>query len=91
MPTLLEINQEIMHGNLTNDDLDTIAQAIKFRRGQIGKEIKRAIRVGDTVQFYHPKLGQNLSGPVKSVKIKNVTVATARGLYRVPANLLEIV
>jgi len=91
MPTISEINHEIMQGNFTNDQLNAIAQAIQFRRRQIGQEVKRSIRVGDTVKFYHPKLGLDLQGPVKDVKIKNITVSTQRGVYRVPANLLEVV
>ena len=91
MPTISEINHEIMQGAFTNDQLNAIALAIQYRRRQIGQEIKRSIRVGDTVKFYHSRLGLDLSGPVKAVKIKNVTVSTVRGLYRVPANLLEVV
>lgn len=91
MPSINQINNEIMHGSLTNDQLESIAAAIKYRRRQIGREIKRTIRVGDTVQFYHAKLGVNLSGPVKDIKIKNIVVDTAKGRYRVPANLLEVV
>lgn len=89
MPTINEINHEIMMGSFTNDQLNAIAQAIQFRRRQIGKEVKVAIRVGDTVKFYHPKLGQDLQGPVTKVKIKNILVDTPRGRYNVPANLLE--
>ena len=89
MPTISEINHEIMQGEFTNDQLNAIAQAIQYRRRQIGKEIKHTIRVGDTVKFYHPKLGQDLSGPVTKVKIKNIVVRTSQGLYNVPANLLE--
>jgi hypothetical protein len=89
MPTISEVNHEIMHGNFTNDQLNAIASAIRYRRAQLSKEIKVTIRVGDTVKFYHPKLGQDLQGPVKKIKIKNVLVSTQRGLYNVPANLLE--
>ena len=91
MPSINQINTEIMQGSFTNDQLDSIQMAIKYRRRQIGLEIKRNIRVGDTVRFYHPKLGRDLSGPVKSVKIKNVLVSTQTGTYRVPANLLEVI
>jgi hypothetical protein len=91
MPTISEINHEIMQGSFTNDQLNSIVSAVKFRRSQIGKEIKRSIRVGDNVKFYHPKLGLDLSGSVQSVKIKNVTVTTARGSYRVPASMLEVI
>ena len=89
VPTINEINIEIMQGNFTNDQLNAIGQAIKFRRRQIGRDLKVSIRVGDTVKFYHPKLGQDLQGPVTRVKIKNILVNTARGMYNVPANLLE--
>ena len=89
MISINDVNQAIMHGDFTNDQLNAIASAIRFRRSQIGKEVKVTIRVGDTVKFYHPKLGQDLQGPVEKVKIKNILVATARGRYNVPANLLE--
>jgi hypothetical protein len=89
VPTINEINIEIMQGNFTNDQLNAIGQAIQYRRRQIGRDLKVSIRVGDTVKFYHPKLGQDLQGPVEKVKIKNVLVATQRGRYNVPANLLE--
>ena len=91
MPTISEINHEIMQGSFTNDQLSSILSAIKYRKAQISREVKRTIRVGDTVKFYHPKLGRDLSGPVKSVKIKNIVVTTAAGTYRVPANLLEVI
>ena len=89
MISINDVNQAIMHGDFTNDQLNAIASAIRFRRSQIGKEVKVTIRVGDTVKFYHPKLGLDLQGPVTKVKIKNILVRTPRGTYNVPANLLE--
>jgi hypothetical protein len=89
MPTISEINHEIMQGSFTNDQLNAIAAAIRFRRAQLAREVKVTIRVGDTVKFYHPKLGQDLQGAVTRVKIKNILVKTQQGLYNVPANLLE--
>ena len=89
MPTINEINIEIMQGNFTNDQLNAIGQAIKFRRRQIGREVKVTIRVGDTVKFYHPKLGKDIFGTVDRVKQKFILVQTLGGRYNVPANLLE--
>ena len=89
MPTINEINIEIMQGNFTNDQLNAIGQAIKFRRRQIGRDLKVSIRVGDTVKFYHPKLGQDIFGTVDRVKQKFILVQTLGGRYNVPANLLE--
>lgn len=91
MPSISEINHEIMQGAFTNDQLNSILSAVRYRRRQIGLEVKRTIRVGDKVRFYHPKLGYDLTGPVKMVKIKNIVVETARGSYNVPANLLELI
>jgi len=91
MLTITEVTQEIMHGRFTNDQLNSIIAAVKFRRSQLSREVKRTIRVGDTVKFYHPKLGSDLQGPVTKVKIKNVVVNTQRGSYNVPANLLEVI
>lgn len=78
-----------MQGSFTNDQLNSILSAVKYRRRQIGREMKRTIRVGDTVKFYHPKLGYDLTGPVREVLIKNIVVETPKGRYKVPANLLE--
>lgn len=91
MPTISEINNEIMLGSFTSEQLNSIISAVKYRRSQLNREIKRTIRVGDTVKFYHPKLGRDLSGPVKKVKIKNILVSTSQGTYNVPANLLEVI
>jgi hypothetical protein len=91
MPTISEINHEIMQGDFTNDQLNSIIAAVKFRRSQIGRSVKRTIRVGDTVKFYHPQMGVDLQGPVTKVKIKNIVVSTPKGTYNVPANMLEVV
>lgn len=90
MMDINQINQEIMHGSFTNDQLDSIIMAVRYRQNQIGRAVKRSIRVGDTVQFYHPSLAQTVKGSVKEVLIKNVMVSTQGRVYRVPASLLEL-
>jgi len=89
--TAQDIIREIRQGGFTNDDLNAMGEAIRFARAQLSHEVKRSIRVGDTVQFYHAKMGMTLRGPVKNVKIKNVIVSTQAGIFRVPANMLEMV
>lgn len=91
MPSISEINNEIMHGTFTNDQLESIAHALKYRRAQISREIKREARTGAKVKFYHPKLGTDVFGTVDRVKQKYILVQTAQGRYNVPANLLEVV
>lgn len=91
MATIHEIIHDITHGDFGNSEINEIMKAVQFRRAQIGRQVKRSVQVGASVKFYHPKLGRDLQGAVKSVKIKNITVTTPHGTYRVPANLLEIV
>ena len=89
MPSISEINQEIMHGSFTNDQLNAIASAIKFRRAQLTREVKRSMTLGASVKFYHPKLGRDVFGTVDRVKQKYILVQTLGGRYNVPAALLE--
>ena len=91
MPTISEINHEIMQGSFTNDQLNAIASAIKYRRAQLTREVKRSITLGTSVKFYHPKLGKDIFGTVDRVKQKFILVQTLGGRYKVPANLLECV
>jgi hypothetical protein len=83
------IVSELMSGSLNNDELEQIAQALKYARSQVGNQIKRQLRPGVGVKFYHPKQNFYIAGTVNRVKQKYVLVDTAQGRYNVPANLLE--
>ena len=85
-----DINQTIMNSNFTNDQLDSILMAIKYRRSQIGQEVKRELRPGVTVSFISNRNGQKYVGTVDSIKIKNAVVSTSLGRYRVPCNMLVV-
>jgi hypothetical protein len=91
MLTIKEINSAIMFGSFTNDELVSIGEAIRFNRAQLAKETKRSLRIGSNVSFTSGRTGQNVAGVVTKIAIKNVTVKTANGLWRVPANMLEVV
>jgi hypothetical protein len=91
MPTIQEINSAIMFGDLTNDQLDSIVMAIKYRRNQLGREVKRAVSPGARVKFYSSRRNQTVFGTVEKVAIKYVTVNSGIARWRVPANMLEIV
>lgn len=80
-----------MFGDFTNDQLDSILAAIKFRRSQISKATKRAITIGSQVKFTSNRNGQTYTGVVEKIAIKNIIVRTPLGGYRVPANMLEVV
>ena len=84
-----QINSAIMFGDLSNTELNSIIDAIKFRRSSMARQTKASLQVGDTVNFTSSKTGQNVTGFVVKIAIKYVTVKTAQGLWRVPANMLS--
>lgn len=82
------IARAIRYTNWTNDDLSKFVEAVKFARAQLTRQNIWTFTVGDSVCFNSSKLGF-VSGTVEKVAIKYVTVRTPRGLYKVPANMLE--
>lgn len=86
-----QINRAIMFGNLTNVELSSVIDAVKYARAQMTKRQTRALRAGDTVKFTSNRNGMTYSGTVDKVKIKYVLVRTNAGLFNVPANMLEAV
>lgn len=83
------INSAIMFGNLTNDELNSVIDAVKFARAQMTKQKTRAFSIGDSVKFTSNRNGLTYVGTVRKVKIKFVLVNTPGGLFNVPANMLE--
>lgn len=88
-PTIQEINSAIMFGTFSNDQLDGIIQAIKYRRSQLTRENVRSFWNGDMVKFVNPKTGRTHIGVVSKVKIKNITVREGNTNWNVPANMLQ--
>lgn len=83
------INTAILQSNFTNDQLTSIVDAVKFAKARLSEQNKRALRIGDNVNFTSSKTGQNVTGIVVKIAIKFVTVKTVQGLWRVPANMLS--
>ena len=88
MRTVQEINTAIIQGTLSNDELSSVIDAVKFARSRLSQLTKFSLRVGDNVNFNSAKQGRNITGVVMKIAIKYVTVKTATGLWRVPANML---
>ena len=91
LSTIQQINSAIMFGNLSNAELNSVIDAVKFARAQLTKQKTRSFRVGDTVKFTSSRNGLTYTGTVRKVKIKFVLVGTNAGVYNVPANMLEAV
>ena len=87
MKTVREIKSAIISSNLSNDDLNELVMAIRFARSQLVKEVKRSLRVGDTVKF----TGRNgvTQGTLEKVANKFATVKVGFTNWRVPVNMLE--
>jgi len=96
LATIQEVNSAIMFGNFSDDQLNGIISAIKYRRAQITKDTKRALRIGSTVKFTSSKTGGTVVGTVEKIAVKYVTVRESNsgrlvtGLWKVPANMLEV-
>ena len=88
MRTIQEVNQAIMFGDWTNIELSSMIDAVKWRRATLNRLTKASLAVGDNVNFTSSKTGMNVTGMVVKIAIKYVTVRTAQGLWRVPANML---
>ena len=88
MKTIQEVNSAIMFGNWTNTELSSMIDAVKWKRATIAKLTKASLMLGDAVEFTSSKTGLNVKGVVTKIAIKYVTVKTAQGLWRVPANML---
>lgn len=87
--TIKDVNGAIMFQSWTNAELDSMFDAVRFARAQLGKQNKRELTKGATVKFTSNRNGQTYTGTVEKVAIKYITVRTGLGLYRVPANMLE--
>ncbi len=86
-----QINSAIMFGTWTDIELRSMIDAVKWNRTQLQKQIKRSLMLGDNVNFTSTKHGRNVTGVVTKIAIKYVTVKTATGLWKVPANMLTLV
>ena len=90
MVSIKDVNSAIIAGNFTNEQLISIIDAVKFARGQLTQQNKRSMRLGTTVRFTSTKNGLTLVGTVDKIAIKYITVRTPQGLWKVPANMLEV-
>ena len=87
---ITQINTAILQNGYTNDELTSIIDAVKFARARLTDANKRSLRIGQGVSFTSSRTGQTISGTVRKIAIKFVTVDTGAGLWRVPANMLTL-
>jgi hypothetical protein len=88
---LAQIKAEILTGGFDNAGLQELIETVQYARAQLGKSVKRQLQPGVNVSFVSNRSGQRVLGTVERVAIKNIVVRTHLGLYRVPANMIEVV
>lgn len=87
-----QVNTAIMQGDFTNEELNSINDAIRFARAQLVVRNKSALTIGTNVKFSSSTRGV-ITGVVKKINRKFIIVDQP-GQYRtwrVPANMLEAV
>ena len=87
-----EINTAIMHGDFTNEQLNSISDAIRFARAQLVVRNKSVLTIGSNVRFTSSTRG-TISGVVKKINRKFIIVDQPGQFrsWKVPANMLEVV
>lgn len=88
MKTIREINAAILAGDFSMDELRSIWDTVKLANQRASLVKARNFMVGDKVRFTG-RAGITMQGTVTKIAVKNLVVATDRGSYRVPANMLE--
>jgi hypothetical protein len=86
-----QINTAIMQGDLSNEELNTIGDAIRFARAQLAVRNKSALTIGSNVKFTSSTRG-TISGVVKKINRKFIIVDQPGQFrsWKVPANMLEV-
>ena len=84
-----QINSAIMFGDFSNDELNSIIDAIKFRRASMQRQARYTLKIGSPVTFTSAKTGQRVQGSIQKIAQKYATVSTGQGLWKVPMNMLE--
>ena len=89
MIDLRNILVDIRNGDLNNDDLNLIIEAVKFKRAQNGRQAARTLKIGEQVSFN----GRNgvVVGRLEQIKIKKAIVVSGQTRWNVPLSMLEVV
>ena len=91
-----EINTAIMHGDFTNEQLNSISDSIRFARAQLAVRNKSTMGKGSKVKFTNSRSGVTVLGEVEKVNRKFVIVRENNPGFiatnwRVPASMLTVI
>ena len=88
---ITQINTAILQGDFTNEELNSIGDAMRFARAQLVVRNKSALTIGSNVKFTSSTRG-TISGVVKKINRKFIIVDQPGQFrsWKVPANMLEV-
>ena len=67
-----QINELILTSDLTDADINSIVESIKYIRSRNARLNLQTFRVGDAVQFKSIRSNQTVRGTIKKIAIKNL-------------------
>lgn len=85
-----EVREAIVEGNWTIGNIDNMIDDIKWKRDQIGEQVKRNLKVGDSIKF-DSRNGKLIIGTVTKINIKAAVIKTDNGNYNVPLSMLTVI
>jgi hypothetical protein len=87
-----QINTAIMQGDFSNEELNSIGDAIRFARAQLVIQNKSVLTLGSNVKFTSSSKG-TISGIVKKINRKFIIVDEPGQFrsWKVPASMLTVV
>jgi hypothetical protein len=86
-----QINTAIMQGDFSNEELNSIGDAIRFARAQLVIQNKSVLTLGSNVKFTSSSKG-TISGVVKKINRKFIIVDEPGQFrsWKVPASMLTV-
>lgn len=87
--TIKEVNSAIMYQNWTNDQLNSMAQAVKYARELLAKKTVWSLTLGAEVKFTNNRTGRVHVGKVTKINRKRVIVREGMTNWTVPAAMLS--
>ena len=75
--------------SMNKDQVNDLVESIKLRRTRLARLATNSFNVGDHVTFVG-RGGVPVKGTVLKIAIKNVTVDTNAGRWKVPASMLSM-
>ena len=89
MSNVAQINTLIMAGGLSNDELNSVLDAVKYMRAQIAKRNVWTLVKGMKVKWTSSKTGTTMAGTINKVNRKFIVVGVGTTNWRVPASMLS--